>query len=257
MPSPAAHAQRELRARLGIDLAAVVLLNLGAVCERKGQHTFLRAAALLEPELRQRHPDRPVEFVMVGAREDDYLALLRLQVADAGLQRVRFVPETRENFAWLRLADILVCTSFEESSPRVLLEAASFGLPIVTTNVNGIPELVTEDEAWLVGPGDPHQLAEAIRQALAAHLVNDSGRGRTCPPHGRRAFRRTDFAPPASRPRPRGGGLPHLSHARTRQLAVCRRSPSPRLAFSRRPVLARRVDLRGRAPLHHRPAGVD
>lgn len=171
----AAHKQRELRARLGIDLAAVVLLNLGAVCERKGQHTFLRAAALLEPELRQRHPERSVEFVMVGTREDDYLALLRLQAADAGLQRVRFVPETRENFAWLRLADILVCTSFEESSPRVLLEAASFGLPIVSTNVNGIPELVTEDEAWLVGPGDPHQLAEAIRQALAAHLTNNTG----------------------------------------------------------------------------------
>jgi glycosyltransferase involved in cell wall biosynthesis len=166
----------ELRAKHGIDPRAVVLLNLGTVCERKGQHTFLRAAALLETELRAQYPDRPVEFVMVGAREDDFLALLRLQAADAGLQRVRFVPETRENFAWLRLADLLVCTSFEESSPRVLLEAASFGLPIVSTNVNGIPEMVTDREAWLVGPGDPHQLAVAIRHALAAHFTNDTGR---------------------------------------------------------------------------------
>ena len=170
----AAHTRAELRAKHGVDPAAVVLLNLGTVCERKGQHTFIQAAALLEPELRAAHPGRPVEFVMVGAREDEFLALLRLQVADAGLQRVRFVPETRENFDWLRLADILVCTSFEESSPRVLLEAASFGLPIVSTNVNGIPELVTAEEAGLVRPGDPYQLAGALRRALAAHFSKDT-----------------------------------------------------------------------------------
>jgi glycosyltransferase involved in cell wall biosynthesis len=172
----AAHPKAALRAKHGIDPSAVVLLNLGTVCERKGQHTFIRAAALLEPELREAHPGQPVEFVMVGAREDDFLALLRLQVADAGLQTVRFVPETRENFDWLRLADILVCTSFEESSPRVLLEAACFGLPIVSTNVNGIPELVTTEEAELVGPGDPYQLAAALRRALAAHFAHDTAR---------------------------------------------------------------------------------
>jgi len=171
----AAHTKAELRAQHGIDPSAVVLLNLGTVCERKGQHTFIRAAELLEPELRH---DGPVEFVMVGARADDFLALLRLQVSDAQLRCVRFVPETWENFAWLRLADILVCTSFEESSPRVLLEAAAFGLPIVSTDVNGIPELVTDAEAWLVKPGDPYQLAAALRQALAARAAADDTRAR-------------------------------------------------------------------------------
>lgn len=172
----AAHEKAALRAKHGLDPAAVVLLNLGTVCERKGQHNFIRAAELLAPELRAAPAGRPVEFVMVGAREDGFLALLRQQVADAGLANVRFVPETRENLDWLRLADLLVCTSFEESSPRVLLEAALFGLPIVTTNVNGIPEIVTGDEAWLVRPGDPHQLAGAIRDALAAHRAGDTRR---------------------------------------------------------------------------------
>ena len=172
----AAQAKAALRAKHGLDPAAIVLLNLGTVCERKGQHNFIRAAALLAPELRAAPAGRPVEFVLVGAREDGFLALLRQQAADAGLTNVRFVPETRENFDWLRLADLLVCTSFEESSPRVLLEAALFGLPIVTTNVNGIPEIVTADEAWLVPPGDPHQLAGAIRGALAAHRAGDTRR---------------------------------------------------------------------------------
>lgn len=172
----AAHEKAALRAKHGLDPAALVLLNLGTVCERKGQHNFIRAAELLAPELRAAPAGRPAEFVMVGAREDGFLAVLRQQVADAGLANVRFVPETRENLDWLRLADLLVCTSFEESSPRVLLEAALFGLPIVTTNVNGIPEIVTGDEAWLVRPGDPHQLAGAIREALAARRSGDTRR---------------------------------------------------------------------------------
>jgi glycosyltransferase involved in cell wall biosynthesis len=172
----AEHDKAGLRARLGVDPGAIVLLNLGAVCERKGQHTFLRAAALLEPELRAAHPGHRFDFVMVGAREDGYLAALRQQAADAGLRHVRFVPETRENFAWHRLADLLVCTSFEESSPRVLFEAALFGTPIVSTDVNGIPELLAADQAWLTPPGDARRLADALRAALAALLAGDTGR---------------------------------------------------------------------------------
>ncbi len=172
----AAHPKAELRGRHHLPADAVVCLNLGTVCERKGQHVFLRAIARLAPQLRA--AARPVEFVMVGARDDSFLAMLRQQVADAGLDHVRFVLETRDNLAWHRLADLLVCTSFEESSPRVLLEAAAFGTPIVSTDVNGIPELVTPDEAWLVPPGDPRRLAEALQAALAAHLAGDTTRPR-------------------------------------------------------------------------------
>ncbi|MBI2513710.1 MAG: glycosyltransferase family 4 protein [Opitutae bacterium] len=172
----AQHAPTTLRAQHGVNPAALVVLNLGAVCARKGQHVFVRCAELLGAEWRAQHPDRPLEFVMVGARDDAYQTALQQQVDEAGLDCVRFVPETRENFDWLRLADVLVCTSFEESSPRVLLEAAAFRTPIVTTDVNGIPELVTADEAWLVPPGDARQLAAALRAALAALSAGDHTR---------------------------------------------------------------------------------
>lgn len=167
------HTPAILRAKHGLDPRALVVLNLGAVCARKGQHVFVRGAELLGAEWRRQHPERPLVFVMVGARGDAYQQALQQQVDDAGLDCVRFVPETRENFDWLRLADVLVCTSFEESSPRVLLEAAAFRTPIVTTDVNGIPELVTADEAWLVPPGDARQLTVALRAALAALLAGD------------------------------------------------------------------------------------
>lgn len=172
------HDKASLRAKHGFAADSILLLNLGTVCERKGQKIFIQAAELLEPELRARYPDRKIEFVMVGARNDDFLAMLKDKVAAAGLRNVQFVPETRENFDFHRIADILVCTSFEESSPRVLMEAASFGTPVVSTDVFGIPELLDGHEAWLVEPGDYYLLAEALRRALDAHLAGDTTRAR-------------------------------------------------------------------------------
>lgn len=172
----ATHDKAALRAKHGFAPDSIILLNLGTVCERKGQHVFLEAAELLEPEFRRTHAGRTIEFVMVGARDDDFLHVMKAKVAEARLQTVRFVPETRENYDFLRLADILVCTSFEESSPRVLLEAATFGTPIVSTDVNGIQEMLSGREAWLMEPGDRYLLAEALRQALAAHLAGNTTR---------------------------------------------------------------------------------
>ena len=69
-----------------------------------------------------------------------------------------------------------MCSSFEESFPRVLMEAAAFRLPIVSTNVDGVTELLGADDAWLVPPGDAALLAAAMRAALDAHLAGDSSR---------------------------------------------------------------------------------
>jgi len=166
-----------LRRKHGLDPDAVLLVNIGSLCERKGQHVFLQAADLLKAELAFTYPGRKVVFVMVGARPGLYLEMLREEALRSGLgDRVAFVPETGEIFDFYRLADIFVCTSFEESFPRVLLESAAFRLPIVSTNVNGIPEMLAEDEAWLTPPGDRYRLAEALKGALAAFFNGDRTR---------------------------------------------------------------------------------
>jgi glycosyltransferase involved in cell wall biosynthesis len=166
-----------LRRKHGLDPAAVLLVNIGSLCERKGQHVFIQAADLLKDELRFTYPSRKIVFVMVGARPGLYLDMLRKEAARCGLDdMVKFIPETGEIFDFYRLADIFVCTSFEESFPRVLLESAAFGLPIVSTNVNGILEMLAADEAWLTPPGDRYRLAEAIKGALAAHFAGDHSR---------------------------------------------------------------------------------
>lgn len=173
----AAHRTADLRRKHGLDPDATLVVNIGSVCERKGQHVFIQAIDLLKAELARVHPGRRIQFLMVGARPGLFLDTLQEEVARLGLgELARFVPETGEIFDFYQLADIFVCTSFEESFPRVLLESAAFRRLIVSTNVNGIAEMIGPDEAWLVPPGDRYRLAEALKLALDAHFAGDRSR---------------------------------------------------------------------------------
>lgn len=72
--------------------------------------------------------------------------------------------------ATLEKSDILVLPSRVEGMPNVLLEAMTAGLPVVSTTVGCIPDLVTDgEEGFLVPPGD----VESLARALVA-LVNDA-----------------------------------------------------------------------------------
>jgi colanic acid/amylovoran biosynthesis glycosyltransferase len=76
----------------------------------------------------------------------------------------------------------LVLASFGEGLPVVIMEAMAMGRPIVSTDVGGIAELVVDgDTGWLVPPGNPERLAEAMRSVLEApdaELVAMGQRGR-------------------------------------------------------------------------------
>ena len=170
----AAHDQAALRRKHGLDPDAVVIVNIGSVCERKGQHIYIRGIDLLGKELPTLFPGKKIQWVMVGAREGLYMESLTEDIQLMGLHDVKIFPETPGIYDFYRLADILVCTSFEESFPRVLLEAMVFGTRIVSTDVNGITEMLTNtDEAYLVPAGDPFKLATALKMALADHFAGN------------------------------------------------------------------------------------
>ena len=170
----AAHDPAALRRKHGLDPDAVLVVNIGSVCERKGQHIYIRGIDLLEKELPTLFPGKKIQWVMVGAREGLYMESLMEDIQLMGLHDVKIFPETGDIYDFYRLADLLVCTSFEESFPRVLLEAMVFGDRIVSTDVNGIPEMVTNtDEAYLVPAGDPFKLAAALKKALADHFAGN------------------------------------------------------------------------------------
>lgn len=172
----ATHSRAEIRRKLGYPLEAVIFANIGSLLPRKGQHVFLEAIRLLQ----QRPPPVSLAFWLVGARPgpDPYADLLRYTIATHPLPDVHLIEHSADPYQYFHAADIFVCSSLEEAFPRVVMEAAVFGRTIVSTNVNGIPEMLGPDEAWLVPPGDAGRLAEAMQAALDAHWQGDHGRAR-------------------------------------------------------------------------------
>jgi glycosyltransferase involved in cell wall biosynthesis len=77
--------------------------------------------------------------------------------------------------ALLAAARVVTVPSLWEGQPLIVQEALRSGAPIVATRAGGIPELTGPDAALLVSPGDPAELAAAVRSvltdpALAARL---------------------------------------------------------------------------------------
>ena len=160
------HPRESLRTQLGVSPDRLLVVNLGAVCERKGQHVFAWAVDLLW----RRHPALAAraEFWMVGGRQTAFDGWMATLIASLGRPNLRIITETPRAYDYLGAADLFVCSSYEESFPRVVLEAMALSVPIVSTNVHGIPSMVTHDrDAWLVAPGDSSALADGLARLLA------------------------------------------------------------------------------------------
>ena len=172
----------DLRRRLGLAPDERLVINLGTVCDRKGQILFARAVDLL---CRRYPPAERVRFLMVGGRDTDYDRDLAAQLTILSRPNLAIMPESEDAAAFYGAADLFVCSSFEESFPRVILEAMAFSLPIVSSAVHGVPEIVRHDEeALLVPPGDTWALAEALEQMHAQPAWAAQ--------HGQRARRRLE-----------------------------------------------------------------
>jgi glycosyltransferase involved in cell wall biosynthesis len=176
-----AHPRAGLRAKLGLRGDELLVANLGTVCERKGQHDFLRAVEWLARQ--DQALAARCRFLMVGGRDTPYDRELAQNLAVLGRANVQVVPETTQAFDYFGAADVFVCTSYEESFPRVVLEAMAFEVPVVSTNVHGIPFMLRDGpDAALVNPGDIAALSAALLRVLrdpaAARTRAASARGR-------------------------------------------------------------------------------
>ncbi|MDO8649564.1 MAG: glycosyltransferase [Candidatus Peregrinibacteria bacterium] len=177
----ALRSRAEVRRMLGIAEEEIVVSIVGTLCARKGQREFVEAAAALA-----RTPGLPpLTFLIVGAEGSGaYEQSVRTLVEDRQLtDRVRFIEKTQDVYRYYRATDIFVCNSSIESFPRVTLEAMAFGLPIVATNVFGIPEQIsTGEEGLLIPPNDIAALTSAlvrlIRNPAEAQQLGENARKR-------------------------------------------------------------------------------
>lgn len=152
--------RQEIRAELGIPLDAIVLVSAARMVPVKALDQLIEAA---EPVLAE-YPN--VWLLLAG---DGPLFESVKAVARQSKQSDRIVmPGFRNDITdVLKASDVLVLSSLHEGIPTVLLEAMALELPVVTTAVGGIPEVVEHDKtALLTPPGDPDALASAISRLL-------------------------------------------------------------------------------------------
>jgi colanic acid/amylovoran biosynthesis glycosyltransferase len=140
------------------------LVCVGRISIEKGQLILLDAVV----ELRERGIFCEVTLVGDGPmRKEVEAAILRLSLTNQ--VRVTGWLSTDAVRAQLRTARALVLASFSENLPVVIMEAMALCLPVISTYVAGIPELVKPHEnGWLVPAGDSGALADAIQESLCA-----------------------------------------------------------------------------------------
>ncbi len=68
----------------------------------------------------------------------------------------------------LQSSDVLVCPSWSEGFPNVILEAMANGLAVIATDVGAVAAMVDAQNGWLIKPGDPEGLKLALKTAVAS-----------------------------------------------------------------------------------------
>ncbi|WP_020675698.1 glycosyltransferase family 4 protein [Geopsychrobacter electrodiphilus] len=141
--------------------------QIGSLYTIKG-HTFTiqvaRKLALERPDL---------QFVILGEGGERS----RLEQQATGLSNLTFIGFVQDVGNWLAALEVLVHPSLREGLGSILLEAQQLGVPVIASDVGGIPDVVIDGETGLLVPaGDSLALQEAIlrlvdNQVLRTHLI--------------------------------------------------------------------------------------
>lgn len=150
-----------LREGLGLPQDTPILGTVGSLVNIKGHKYLFEAMVKIKEEFPQ------VRLLVVG--EGPLEEKLKKLAEKLGLESVIIFTGFRKDIPEiLGILDVFVLASLKEGLGVSLLEAASYGLPIVATNVGGIPEVVKDGiTGFLVPPKDSKTLAEKIIYLLA------------------------------------------------------------------------------------------
>ena len=143
------------------------LLFLGWLNPRKNPLVIVKAAA----KLIKKHPDLKVRLCG-EASVPHYFKELQDAISDFGLTKCVEMPGRLNQSAVrkeLSTAALLVLPSFQENAPMVIAEAMAAGIPIVASNLCGIPDMVEDGKSGLLlnDPTDADELVNTLDQLLS------------------------------------------------------------------------------------------
>ena len=147
----------QARGRLGLGSRDQVIGWVGRVSPEKGPDVMLEGLLCMAT------PGAKLCVIGRGRLQ----AAMEQRVEQLGLTgRVLWRGAIPDAWQLFRAFDVYCMSSRTEGTPMALFEAMAAGVPVVTTRVGGIPDVVSDREAWLVPSGEPAALAAALDQAL-------------------------------------------------------------------------------------------
>ncbi|HEV2496026.1 MAG TPA: glycosyltransferase family 4 protein [Terriglobia bacterium] len=153
----------------------MIILSVARLVEKKGLGDLIAAAEIL------RRRGRVFQMEIVGSgplRETLKAQVKRLELADRvrllGAQAHEAVCLAYQRASVFALPCVIASNGDRDGIPNVLLEAMASGVPVVSTPVSGIPELIESGvNGLLVAPNDPAALADAIDSLLASRELRE------------------------------------------------------------------------------------
>lgn len=162
-----------LRTSLGINDADRVILYVGQIGMRKGIEALARIYVRVASQISNVH------LLVVGERNSakaeavEYERRIMQQLGNSSFaQQVHWLGRRSDVAKLMQLADLLLHPARQEPLGRVLLEASSAGLPIVTTDVGGSAEILPLGTA-LFQPDDVAGMAGSVRKLLEDRKLAD------------------------------------------------------------------------------------
>jgi glycosyltransferase involved in cell wall biosynthesis len=159
-----------------------MILSVGRLAEQKGFCYLILACELLRKS-------QQLDFVCKIIGEGKERSLLEELIVASGLEETVHLMgamEQQKVLEALKTADVFVLpcvvekTNSRDGIPVALMEAMALEIPVISTTVSGIPELVKDGAGFLVAPEDPKALAETITKVCTLSPESRKALGRRC-----------------------------------------------------------------------------
>jgi glycosyltransferase involved in cell wall biosynthesis len=156
--------KRKIKAELGFNPDDIAIVSVGRLYARKGLFTLIESMPAVVERFRN------AKFIISGKGQSDEMRKLIAHAEKLGVKNniifTGYYPDKKLPKLY-QAADVFAFSTFYEHHPFAVLEALSTGLPVVTTNVGGIPETIENGKnGFLVEPFNPMQFANRILYVL-------------------------------------------------------------------------------------------
>jgi glycosyltransferase involved in cell wall biosynthesis len=153
----------ELKRELGLGKDNLIIGNIASLCPRKGQDILIKAFKIIN------HKFPSTRLIFIGSEIPEFKEKLLNLMRSLALSEKVFFLGKKDNIAnYLNIMDVLAFSSLFEGIPLAMLEAMYMQVPVVSTNVGGVSEVIRDNETGILVPAqDPGVLSDSIIDLLS------------------------------------------------------------------------------------------